>query len=151
VLLLVALPPVTRADDVDPVYTNSDLERLFGPPSVDSGPVDTNDDADWEFVTEFLEREHSRIDADRSYDIERRRQRLEDDRTTRRDSPIGYGYPYYGYAHGNVRLGHPNRQGGRIVPLHARPSLARYRKAKRLSGVDAFPSNRRRAERNAGR
>jgi hypothetical protein len=153
VLLLVALSPAARADDADRVYTNLDLERLFGPPSVNTGPVVTNDDADWEFVKEFLEREHARIDADRSYELERRRQRLETDRTTRRDAHISYGYPYYPYAHGNVRLSHPSRQGGRIVPLHARPSLAQINrsKARRLSGVDAFPGNRRRAERSAGR
>lgn len=153
VLLLVALAPAALADDEDQVYTNLDLERMFGPPSADTGPVVTDDDTDWEFVTDFLEREHARIDADRSYDIERRRQRLDVDRTTRRSSHITHGYPYHGYAHGNVRLGHPSRQGGRIVPLHARPSLAliNRRKAQRLSGVDAFPGNRRRAERNAGR
>jgi hypothetical protein len=143
----------TPGDDepVDPVrvYTNADLER-FGPPSVDAEPAAADDDPGWEFVTEFLAREHERLDAQRSYDLERRRTDLAEEAAERRRARPVYFYPYYGHRFVHVgrhprgrRVGHygTTTVGGPIVPLHARPTLAEVQRAKaiRRSGVDAFP------------
>ena len=144
--------PAQAEDDPVRLYTNADLERFGEASPADTHPVDYDDEAAWRFVTEFLDREHRRLDADRAHDLAQRRAQTEEnlaDRATRRRS---YGVPLgvlgYGLRGGhrpkhfrrNVHGGLPSA-GGRIVPLHARPSLAQLNRAKatRLSGRDAFP------------
>jgi len=138
------------------VYTNADLER-FGPPSVDAAPATADDDPGWEFVTEFLAREYERLDAQRSYDLERRRAALEEEAVDRRRARPIYRYPYYGHRFihvGRHPRGHRVRTvrtttvGGPIVPLHARPTLAEAQRAKaiRRSGADAFPRRSRKTD-----
>jgi hypothetical protein len=58
----------------DPVttYTREDLDRMFGPaPAGSSDPVDKSTPNDWRWVEQFLDRQYSRIDADRSYEYDR--------------------------------------------------------------------------------
>jgi hypothetical protein len=144
---------LVQADD-EPVrlYTNADLERFGEPSPADAHPVVHDDEAAWKFVTDFLEREHGRLDAERAHDLERRRVQTEEqfvDRSRRRSYGVPLGVLGYGLRGGhrskhfrrNVRGGLP-ATGGRIVPLHARPSLAQINRAKatRLSGRDAFPN-----------
>lgn len=144
-------PPPGDGEFVEParVYTNADLER-FGPPSVDAEPAAAKDDPGWEFVTEFLAREHERLDAQRAYDLERRRADLAEETAERRRALPVYYYPCYGHRFMRVsryprghRFGNVAKRtvGGPIVPLHARPTLAEARRAKaiRRSGADAFP------------
>lgn len=144
-------PPPGNGEPVEPVrvYTNADLER-FGPPSVDAEPAATDVDPGWEFVTEFLAREHERLDAQRAYDLERRRADLAEKATERRRARPVYYYPYYGHTFTHVsryprghRIGKVAKKtvGGPIVPLHARPTLAEVQRAKaiRRSGADAIP------------
>ena len=138
-------------EPVEPVrvYTNADLER-FGPPSGDAEPVAVDDDRGWEFVTEFLAREHARLDAERSHELERRRAAIEEEVAARPRARPTYYYPYYGYGYVHVGRHHRGHRfktvgtttvGGRIVPLHARPTLVEVQRAKaiRRSGTDAFP------------
>jgi hypothetical protein len=161
--LLIATPVVAQTDEAElvHVYTNADLERL-GPLPVASEPVAANDDdAAWEFVAEFLAREHARLDAARAHDLDRRQVDLEEESVTRRRSYGTYvyphHYPYRGHRYGDRRhrpgnglphVGTPSSLGGRIVPLHARPTLAQAQRAKAIqrSGTDAFPSNARSAD-----
>jgi hypothetical protein len=56
-----------------PLYTGDDLDRMFGPaPRGPSDPVDKSGPDDWRFVEQFLDRQYSRIDADRSHDLDSR-------------------------------------------------------------------------------
>ena len=147
--------PVETVEPVR-VYTNADLDR-FGPPSIDADPAAKDDDPGWEFVTEFLAREYERLDAERSYDLERRLSALEAEAAERRRVRPTYYYPYYGHAFTHVGR-HPGAHrggtvrtttvGGLIVPLHARPTLAEVQRAKaiRRSGADAFPHRARRTD-----
>jgi hypothetical protein len=168
-LLTVAVMPVAAqpglpvadregAEAIEPVrvYTNADLER-FGPPEAAADPAAADEDPGWEFVTEFLAREYERLDAERSFDLERRRAALEEETASRRRSRPGYYRPYLGhpFAHGkrHARKHRAPRAtatspGGRIVPLHARPSLTQrqWANATRRSGADAFPSRARRTD-----
>jgi hypothetical protein len=83
-----------------PLYTGEDLERMFGPaPPRPSDPVDKSGPGDWRFVEQFLDRQYSRIDADRSYDFDKRAL----DIASRRVAPFAQGY-YGGVAWG---LGYP--------------------------------------------
>ena len=55
-----------------PLYTTEDLNRMFGPaPAAPSDPVDKSTPEDWRWVEQFLDRQYSRIDADRQYDLGR--------------------------------------------------------------------------------
>jgi hypothetical protein len=57
------------APEAVPLYTGEDLDRMFGPaPSQPSEPVDRSGPEDWLWVEQFLDRQYSRIDADRDYE-----------------------------------------------------------------------------------
>jgi hypothetical protein len=159
VLLVAAMLPLAAQTEVEPpvrVYTNADLER-FEPLAVDSTPVAPHDDAQWEFVSDFIEREQARIDADRAHRLEQRWVEIEERSVERNRSYVRGVLPYGVYPYGNAHRRHGARPrhhvrstpnlGGRITPLHARPSLAQVNRAKatRRSGVDAFPSNARKS------
>lgn len=119
------------------VYTNADLERLAPIPSQEHPIVES--ELGWEFVSDFIERERKRLDADRNHDLER--ERLENERL-RLDRPrYGLAWAPYGFygrqprrgggKHPPVAAPLPNRHeiafrlhgpsGGTITPLHARP------------------------------
>jgi hypothetical protein len=70
----IAIGVAAAADrDQVPLYTNDDLDRMFGPaPAQPSDPVDKTRPEDWRWVEQFLDRQYSRIDADRQYDLGRR-------------------------------------------------------------------------------
>jgi hypothetical protein len=161
VIVTAALPATAQIDGGEDVrvYTNADLERL-APLPVDSEPVAADPDPGWQIVTEFLDREHARLDAERAHDLERRRVELEERTIDPRRSRAAYAYPFR-YPYGVHPYGRPGKRhggrgrfgsvpratttssvGGRIVPLHARPTLAQTQRAKaiRRSGTDAFPS-----------
>jgi hypothetical protein len=82
-----------------PLYTSEDLDRMFGPaaPRV-SDPVDKSHPEDWWWVEQFIDRQYSRIDADREYDQRDRALDIAEART----SP--YSHYYGGVAWG---LGYP--------------------------------------------
>ncbi len=63
----------TAGDDEVRLFTNDDLDRLFGPaPATVSNPVDKSRPEDWRWVQEFIDRQYARIDADRGFDLDRR-------------------------------------------------------------------------------
>ena len=79
------------------VYTNEDLDRMFGPPPPPvSEPVDKSGPEDWGWVEGYLERQYARIDADRQYELDKRVVDIAEERTYT-GSRYGYGY-YGGYA-----------------------------------------------------
>jgi hypothetical protein len=140
------------------VYTNADLER-FGPPSPGPEPATVGDDRGWEFVREFLAREHARLDAERAWDLERRRVEIEEERVLRERWRTVWYYPGYGYTVGYPgcadekrkryhALPHGTSPGGRIRPIHAGPTKAQRMRAQaiRRSGADAFPERGRPAK-----
>jgi hypothetical protein len=89
------------AEEPVPVYTNEDLERMFGPPPAPvSDPVDKSGPEDWGWVESYLDRQYARIDADRQYELQKRTLDIADERTYtgyRGGCHGGYGY-YGGYA-----------------------------------------------------
>ena len=63
---------IAGAADQDrvPLFTNEDLDRMFGPaPAQPRDQVDKTHPEDWRWVQEFLDREYSRIDADRQFEL----------------------------------------------------------------------------------
>jgi hypothetical protein len=98
-VIAIGVAPAARAESV-PLYTGEDLDRMFGPaPPAPSDPVDKSRPEDWWFVEQFLDRQYSRIEADRSFDLNNRTL----DIASRRVAPYGQGY-YGGVAWG---LGYP--------------------------------------------
>jgi hypothetical protein len=151
----VAAEPANREDPVR-IYTNADLEELDPLPVAAQADGQT-DESGWESVAEFIAREHRRLDAERSYELNRRLVEIEEEQAAdRRDRPgIGFasyrGYPVvyaYPYAPGvGKRAGRASWTatsglGGRIVPLHARPTPTQVQRSKAIqrSGRDAFPN-----------
>jgi hypothetical protein len=92
-LALAALVPVgfARASTESvPLYTNDDLDRMFGPaPPPVTDPVDKTTPEDWRWVEQFIDRQYARIDADRQYDLDRYSLRI----AARQDYPFYGGYP----------------------------------------------------------
>ena len=79
-------------DDV-PVYTNDDLERMFGPPPpAQDRSIASSTPEDWSWVEAYLDRQYARIDADRQYELDRRSVEIAE-----REEPY-VPYNYYGYA-----------------------------------------------------
>ena len=126
-------PGGDRAESVR-VYTNRDLER-FGPP--DDTTAAPPRDPGWEFVTDFLEREYRRLDADRAFDLERRRVEAETEAIRRRPDhwhlpvapfvthPVGPRRFRHGYHPGRGRGGRPH--GGFGLPsVNSPPSVIRW-------------------------
>ena len=88
---------VAVAQEPVPVYTNEDLDRMFGaPPAPVSDPVDKSGPEDWGWVEGYLDRQYARIDADRQYELDKRALDIAEERTYTRD-PYSHGYGY-GYA-----------------------------------------------------
>jgi hypothetical protein len=66
---------IAAAADNDrvPLFTSEDLDRMFGPaPAQPSDPVDKSRPEDWRWIEEFLDRQYSRIEADRQFDLSSR-------------------------------------------------------------------------------
>jgi len=82
----------SRAESPEPVrvYTNADLEK-FGPPAPRVPPL-VETEVGWRFVTEFIEREQARIDAERENDLKRREADRLDRMAEARDRSWGGGY-----------------------------------------------------------
>ncbi len=140
--------PAQPTSHEDPVrlYTNADLEQP-DPLPVAAKPDQPADDGRWEFVADFIAREHDRLDAERSHELNRRLVDIEEEESANRRY---YGYPFV-YAQPfspgvRKRAGRTpattSGLGGHIVPLHARPSPAQVQRSKAIqrSGRDAFPS-----------
>ena len=131
-----------------PLYTNADLERLE-PLTLERQPLPEVKAESWEFVTEFLERSHARIDAERDRDIARSVLSAPQVERRRVGDYSGYsGYSNYSanptrkhrpgvYSTNPVRSSRP----AAIRPLHAGPShtMRMRQKAIRNSGSDAVP------------
>jgi hypothetical protein len=92
-IAMVAIDIAAAADqDPVPLFTGEDLDRMFGPaPAAPSDPVDKTRPEDWRWVEQFLDRQYTRIDADRQYDLDRR---VVDVRTLEVEQPWAiYGRP----------------------------------------------------------
>jgi hypothetical protein len=150
--------PARGGDGEVRLYTNADLERF---PLLPDSEVEAARPAadDWRVVTDYLQRQYARVDAERAYALERERAEAEVDLIRRGAGRRTYGLPYtflrYGPYHRVPRK--PPRDGaigritrgllpdGAIRPLHAGPTRAQidHARASRRSGSDAFPSNSR--------
>ena len=99
-IALLTTAAVAAAPESPRVYTSEDLDRMFGPAAKrPSDPVDKSGPEDWRFVEQFLDRQYSRIDADRSHEVDRRTVNIVEARV----APVSP-YCYGGVAWG---LGHP--------------------------------------------
>lgn len=132
---------VALDDNDEPVrvYTNEDLEKLAPIPTQPGQPVTAEEvERRWAFVQSVLDDAQARIDADRSYRLERRRTNAEANALERIHSRPRYVLPYnylLGYRHGGATgaqhllrpkttrlFERPNAELFRpIVPIHARP------------------------------
>ena len=124
--LLLALGPACAAWAQEPVrvYTNADLEPL--PVTEALAPIDSG--PGWDFVIDFLAEQHARIDADRSYELDRAALH-EASRPERPHYVLPYSYGYYGYGPwsypqrrscGPRAQPQPAARAPLVVPLHAR-------------------------------
>jgi len=130
------------------LYTNEDLERFpVLPDSTVSAAAPDGDE--WPVVVDYLEREYSRIDADRAYELERNQSEAEVELIRGEVGRRRYSLPYGAWGFGRVSRHAGGKSGhgkpGPIRPLHAGPSRAQidYYKATRRSGADAFPQRSR--------
>lgn len=135
----IAVPAVAADDGPVRVYTNADLEAL--PPIAVGEPAVTRDEADWQFVSEFLDRQRESLEADRAHELERTRVQSEIDERSRPEPRVLL--PFYGPWLTPYAVGHgPGRHRGHrfpdaapgagsrplkvdfspILPLHARPN-----------------------------
>lgn len=97
---LLATGVAAAVPEGEKVYTGEDLDRMFGPaPKSPSEPVDKSRPEDWQWVEHFLDRQYSRIDADRRHELEARTVSVAEARTV----------PYARYPYGSVSwgLGYP--------------------------------------------
>jgi len=153
------LPSTARAEDGEVrLYTNDDLERF---PTLPDSEVEASrpSNDEWRFVTDYLERQYSRLDADRKHSMERDRAEAEVDLIRRQANRRTYGLPFYWNRYDSWN-GAPGRRPGKgaldrikrvrlpdgsIRPLHAGPTRTQidYFKATRRSGASAFPENSR--------
>lgn len=103
-----------------PLYTTEDLNRMFGPaPAQTSDPVDKSTPEDWRWVEQFLDRQYSRIDADRQYELGRDVVNIAARRT---EATSHYG----GWA--SRRLGYPaSTWWNRVGHSHHAPYIAQHR------------------------
>lgn len=107
-----------------PVFTNADLERMFGPPSGPEAPVEPGIPDDWAFVGEFLDRQWARLDAERALDLAARGAEAGDRPEPRRRWIAPY-CGVYGASWGALPYrypgSHPQLRPARHGPPHARP------------------------------
>ena len=111
VVATVALGVPAAADQNPvPLFTGEDLDRMFGPaPAAPSDPVDKTRPEDWRWVEQFLDRQYTRIDTDRQYDLDRR---VVDVGTSEVERPwSNYGRPAWG-------LGYPASTWWNVVGGH---------------------------------
>jgi hypothetical protein len=152
----------TTGIDIDepvPIYTNADLEKYAGEELPTSEVEGGMEDLGWDFVQNFIERQYRIINADRSYDLDRRMTdaEIEEIESLSRRQRYGLALPIYNsfWGHGN-RVATPYRGGGsgrkqrltravltaspaelqratlhrRITPIHARPAPSVRQKVK---------------------
>ena len=120
---------IAANQDPAPLFTGEDLERMFGPaPAQPSDPVDKTRPEDWRWVEQFLDRQYSRIDADRRYDLDSRTVDVAAERVARNSFVYGgslawgLGYPAstwwnnvassYGYGRFDHDRGYDRGHGG---------------------------------------
>lgn len=135
-----AKPPA--GDEKVPLYTNEDLERMFGPSTASTGEIDSAiRPEDWSWVEQFLDRQYARLDADRSYDLDRR--------ALGAATPLVSPYLAYPVA---WRLGFPASTWWNTVFSHYRSGSTVHTPAipERRTGAAAGPSSRSMAPRAAG-
>jgi hypothetical protein len=95
---------IALADEPVPLYTNDDLDKMFGPPPAQvTEPVDKSTPEDWAWVESYLDRQYARIEADRQYELNKRTLDIAEERTYTRSAYYG-GY-LGGYA--SLGLGYP--------------------------------------------
>jgi hypothetical protein len=73
VVLSLPASAVTFTEGV-PLYTNADLDRMFGPAPQSTAPAVSktqSEPEDWSAIESFIDRENARIDADRQFEMQR--------------------------------------------------------------------------------
>jgi len=124
-MVAVGLSAATDREPV-PLYTGEDLDRMFGPaPAGPSQLVDKARPEDWRWVEQFLDREYSRIDADRQYDLSSREVSIAERRVERPSRTYGSllwggGYPALWWNGAGRRDYGPGHRGDRMPTVAGR-------------------------------
>jgi len=123
VLTLPALA-VTMTDGV-PLYTNDDLNKMFGPPPKGpSVPVDKSKPEDWVAIQQFIDSQYARIDAERQYDMQVRA--MAESSQAPQGMTGGYYPGYYGgyglYRNYGYGYGYPGSRRNSFVGRFYRPN-----------------------------
>lgn len=114
-----------------PTFTGEDLDRMFGPaPAGPSELVDKTQPEDWRWVEQFLDRQYSRIDADRQHNLRSREVDIVErriDRPSRTYGALLWGRGYYapwrnGAGRGDYGRGH---RADRTPSVTVRPAYDR--------------------------
>jgi hypothetical protein len=108
-----AMAAEQSGDEAPRLYTNADLDRLGPGPAEPSRPISGADDPGWDYVQQFLDREHARLEADRLMDLEESRRAAENDALYELARERDYSVPYYGGYWYNPWVGVPGHHVGR--------------------------------------
>ena len=104
-LLVMTFPvlAVTVTDGV-PLYTNEDLNKMFGPPPKGpSVPVDKSKPEDWVAIQQFIDSQYARIDVERQYEMQLRS--MDSSSQAPQEMSGGYYPGYYGGYYGGYYPG----------------------------------------------
>ena len=129
------------------LYTNLDLEK-YGAPSSERGVPAVREEDEWDRIWEFLDRSYERLDAERSYDLERARIRSSEvqDAAAQRPRYVapyrgGYGFwPSFPYRHAK----------GLSAPRALFPRAEDGRDSAHDRSLSRWPGERRARARSAG-
>lgn len=115
-------PANPSTEEQPKVYTNADLERMFGPPTPSEPKKQSPEEAgrDQQFVEAFLEREHRQLQAEQEQAL--KRQAMEQQAPPVAQDSYGMGYAPYSGWWGGGWTGGANGGGGN----HGRPKQTPY-------------------------
>lgn len=119
-------PADPSAEEPVKVYTNADLERMFGPPAPSEPKKQSAEEAarDQKFLEAFFEREHKLIQADQEMAMRRRAMDQQSEPPAQESYTMGYA-PYYGWWDGGYWQG-GDQGGGHGGRNHDRPRPTPY-------------------------
>jgi hypothetical protein len=136
-LLVVVLVAPAAAGEQVRVYTNTDLEK-YGPPSEPVEKAEQDDELGWQFVTDFIEREHARLEQQRRRELDRQLVEAEVDELDRRSRRTSIALPYYYNYYYPGRVGRGRRVGTESPRSKTHFSMRHAPSIRRSAAADLF-------------